>query len=172
VNLEAERDSQGRLTVAPLPPGDRGGSYEVAGINDRFDPAMAPRLAYLVRSGQAKQAEVEARNYIASQTDKVYKYFPNQKTADKYSQVQFYLRDTMFHQGEGGMQRILSRALGFNPRYLNAGLVAKGAKEPGFLDKLKAAHQLYIRMVQQPSANLYSSLMNRTERAEKLASTM
>jgi hypothetical protein len=70
------------------------------------------------------------------------------------------------------MQRILARALGFNPRYLNAGLVAKGAKEPGFLDKLKAARQLYIRLVQQPSANLYTGLMNRTERAERLASTM
>jgi hypothetical protein len=79
VNLEAERDSQGRLTVAPLPPGDRGGSYEVAGINDRFDPAMVPRLAYLVRSGQAPQAEVEARNYIASQTDRGLQILPEPK---------------------------------------------------------------------------------------------
>lgn len=172
VNLEAERDRQGRLIVAQLPPGDKGGSYEVAGINDRFDSAMAPRLAYLVRNGKQPEAESEARNYIANQTDSVYGYFPNQKTADASPAVQFYLRDTMFHQGEGGMRRILARAMGFNPKYITPQLVAQAAKQPGFVDKLKNARKLYIQMVQQPPSNLYQGLMNRTERAEKLALAM
>ena len=173
VNMEAERDRNGNLTVYHLPPGDKGGSYEVAGINDRFDPAMAPRLAALVRSGRQAEAEKEARDYIANQTDKVYNYFPSRQAADRQAPVQFYLRDSLFHHGEEGMKRILARTLGFAPRYLTPQLVQAGiAKDPNFLDNLKANRQLYIRMVAQPAPNLYQGVMNRTERAQQAALTM
>ena len=45
VDFEARRDARGRLAVYRLPAGDGGGSYEVAGINDRYHPTEAAHLA-------------------------------------------------------------------------------------------------------------------------------
>ena len=38
LEFEARRDKQGRLKVYRLPAGDGGGTFEVAGINDRSTP--------------------------------------------------------------------------------------------------------------------------------------
>jgi hypothetical protein len=51
----------------------------------RSDPS---RYYYLVRQGKQAEAEAEARNYIASQTDSVYKYFGSKAAADKYRGLQ------------------------------------------------------------------------------------
>jgi hypothetical protein len=69
VDFEARRDSQGRLKVYNLPPGDGGGRYEVAGINDRFHPTEATALRRLVEAGRYDDAEDYAQRYISSYTD-------------------------------------------------------------------------------------------------------
>ncbi|NDD57299.1 MAG: hypothetical protein EBZ44_06235, partial [Verrucomicrobia bacterium] len=47
VKWEGRTDRQGNLVVYNLPSGDEGGTYEVAGINDKFHPGEARRLANL-----------------------------------------------------------------------------------------------------------------------------
>ena len=51
IDFEARRDAKGRLQVYKLPAGDGGGTYEVAGINDRYHPVEAAHLAQLVKAG-------------------------------------------------------------------------------------------------------------------------
>jgi hypothetical protein len=105
VNLEARRDAQGRIAVYSLPSGDGGGSYEIAGINEKYHPGMAKRLRQLINAGQHGQAETEAGNYIKQYTDPVAKHATNPG-------VEFALRDTAFNRGPTGAARILQKALG------------------------------------------------------------
>src|SRR5574341_1511474 len=69
VDFEARRDAQGRLAFYALPAGDGGGSYEVAGINDRYHPAEAEHLAQLIRAGQHAEAESYVAAFILRYTD-------------------------------------------------------------------------------------------------------
>jgi len=105
VDQEARRDKDGNLKVYILPKNDGGGSYEVAGINEKYDPEMAKRLKHLVETGCASQAENEAAEYIAKQTDEVANWTENPV-------VEAYLRDCRFNRGPGGVRRILQKALG------------------------------------------------------------
>src|ERR1700730_9046603 len=69
LNFEARRDKQGRLQVYKLPPGDGGGAFEVAGINERYHPQEAQHLADLISAGRYDEAEAAAREIIATYTD-------------------------------------------------------------------------------------------------------
>jgi hypothetical protein len=51
VDFGASRDKKGHLRVYKLPPRDGGGRYEVAGINERFNKAVADRLVDLIETG-------------------------------------------------------------------------------------------------------------------------
>ena len=44
VDWEARRDRRGNLSIYALPSGDLGGSYEIAGINDRYHPEAFKRI--------------------------------------------------------------------------------------------------------------------------------
>src|SRR5574341_413410 len=108
VDFEARRDAQGRLAVYALPAGDGGGSYEVAGINDRYHPAEAAHLAQLIRAGQHAEAETYVAAFILRYTDVVVGWLPTPADAG----IEFHLRDCCFNRGPRGAARILQRALG------------------------------------------------------------
>ena len=74
LNFEARRDANGHLRVYNLPPSDGGGRYEVAGINERYDPEEAAKLRDLVNAGRFDEAERDAAEYIAQYTDIVSKW--------------------------------------------------------------------------------------------------
>ena len=105
LDFEARRNSKGELVVYRLPSGDGGGSFEVAGICERWHPREARRLKNLIESGEHELAEREARKYIRSATD--LPLFPLASAG-----IEFFLRDTAFNRGKTGAAKILQRALG------------------------------------------------------------
>jgi hypothetical protein len=170
--ISLETDTRNGLKIETLPPGDAGGpGQEIAGINRKYDGPMFDRLKYLVESGRGPEAFKEAARYIASQTDGVYKYVPR-ATLAKHPGIEQYLRDTFFHQGEGAVKRILSRAMGFGPQYLTPNLAAHWIRQPGFLEKLRQTRQMYMDVVQQPAANLRAGVSSRIDHAARIAAAM
>ena len=104
VKAEARRDKAGKLKVYKLPDGDGGGTYEVAGINDRYHPAEAAHLAWMIANQRQDEAEEIAAIYIQGYTNIVQKWgVPNAAEA--------YLRDCVWNRGPKGALRILQRAL-------------------------------------------------------------
>lgn len=105
VDCEARRDAKGRLKVYRLPESDGGGTFEVAGINDRYHPTVAAELARLIKTGEHEIAEIQATQHILEYTDIVIGWHPA-------AAVEAFLRDTAFNRGPGGAAKILQRALG------------------------------------------------------------
>jgi hypothetical protein len=81
-----------------LPPGDGGGRSEVAGINERFNKAVADRLVDLIEAGDYDRAEELLREFVASGTDVVV-------TWSKIPAIESYLRDTLFNRGHAAPPR-------------------------------------------------------------------
>lgn len=110
LDVEARRDSKGRLGVYPLPSGDGGGSFEVAGINDRYHPKMAHKLKVMIEDGQHEEAEKAAIEYLDNYTNAVDEWHPDEV-------VEGYLRCCAFNRGAGGAAWMLQYALrqGFAP---------------------------------------------------------
>jgi len=110
LNVEARRDAQGNLKVYPLPPGDGGGTFEVAGINDRYHPEMANRLRDLIRAGRPDKAEQAAIDYLDEYTNAVNGWHTSEV-------VEGYLRCCAFNRGAKGAGWIFQYALkyGFSP---------------------------------------------------------
>lgn len=167
VNFEARRDAQGRLAVYNLRPGDGGGRYEVAGINERYHKAVCDELVELIRQGRHSEAELRAAEFILSYTDK----------ASSWTQdpgIEFYLRDTMFNRGAGGAAWVLQKAVGVStdrnvgPLTLAA---AKAAEQQPrlLLDKLRAAREAYERIRRDESSEFWRGLVNRWNKARQLA---
>ena len=104
LDSESRRDSNGNLEVYDLPAGDGGGDYEVAGINQRYHPKMADQLATMIDQGMHAEAEVMARNYLFSYTDKVDEWHPDEV-------VEGFLRSCAFNRGAGGAAWMLQYAL-------------------------------------------------------------
>jgi len=176
VNSEARRDRSGRLTVYRLPSADGGGAYEVAGINDRFHPAAAKRLASLVQRRRFSEAEQAAVEYILDYTDVAGGW-------SKVPAIQAVLRDTAFNRGPTGAARILQMALGFagdsvdgdvGPKTLRA---LRGAeKEPrAFLLRFREAREAYERRIAPPvgkRAKFWKGLVNRWDQTTKFGNTL
>lgn len=108
VQAEGRRDGQGRLQVYKLPSNDGGGTYEVAGINDRYHPKAAEKLAGLIQSGKHDEAETYATDYIREYTN---------KSAGLVSDpaAQYLVRDVAFNRGAGGANAVLRIAIGGQP---------------------------------------------------------
>jgi len=103
---EARRDKNGNLKVYPLESDDGGGSYEVAGINEKYHPEMAAQLKSVVESGNQQKAEELAIEYIAGYTDKAEEWsFGNEW-------LEYYMRDRMFNRGPRGSAKIIQKAVG------------------------------------------------------------
>lgn len=100
VDWEARKDKAGNVDVYQLPSGDMGGSYEVAGINNRYHPAAAEMLKNLPpaeRRDAAAKYIVEYTKPFTSQLPVAYRPF---------------FQDLAFNRGIGGATRFLQRAIG------------------------------------------------------------
>ena len=169
IDFEARRDAKGRLQVYKLPAGDGGGTYEVAGINDRYHPVEAAHLAQLVKAGRYDEAEEEAQEIIATYTDFVTRW-------TTVAPVESYLRDTGFNRGPRGAARILQRAIGVRDSgTLSASDLAKVAEaEPAdLLASLRTAREQYERDVahRDESSKFWKGLVNRWNKALAFART-
>ena len=169
VDFEARRDENGRVRVYKLPVEDGGGAYEVAGINDKYQPETAARLRSLVEAGKQQQAEEEAADYIIQYTDRVADW--TQSAA-----VECYLRDSAFNRGAGGAAKILQIAVGVG---VDGGVgpitkeaVAEAEKNPGaLLDSLRAARETYERDHIGFREIFWQGLTNRWNKAHAFAKT-
>ena len=99
VNMEARRDKMGNVAIYKLPSGDMGGSYEVAGINDKFHPGEASRLANL----PPEQREIEAAKYIRKYTAPIVDKMPQE--------MQAFVQDMAFNRGAGGATKYIQQGL-------------------------------------------------------------
>lgn len=165
LNFEARRDAKGRLAVYALPANDGGGTYEVAGINDRFHPDQAAKLRALIQAGRYDEAESQAVDYMCDYTDVVAGWTTN-------AGAEFYLRDSAFNRGPTGAAKIMQMALGVDAD----GIVGKDTKaalgkiEPGsFLNDLRRARESYEDIVAPGRPNLRPGLVNRWNNALAVA---
>jgi hypothetical protein len=178
------RYAQGKLQVYKLPAGDGGGSYEIAGINDRYHPEMATKLRSLIQSGQNDKAEAEASAYIEKYTRGVLNFFAPSIKADDYPQIEFLLRDTCFNRGLKGAATVLQLALGMSEI---DGMVgpktkaefAKQLADPKVLaKKISEARETYERTSyawkpskRDESSKFWKGLANRWDKAHSTAIT-
>lgn len=174
VGAEARRDKSGRLRVYKLPAGDGGGSYEVAGINDRYHPDAAARLCDLISSGCQTEAESFARDYIVQYTDVVGKW-----TSEPA--IESYLRDTAFNRGPKGALRVLQIALKvpddgkWGPKTKAALDKAVRSNPGGLLQDLRTARESYeIRVAPPVGARLkfWQGLVGRWDKALAFSETL
>lgn len=100
VDWEGRKDKQGNLVVYELPGGDMGGSYEVAGINDRYHPEAAQAL---------KSMEPGLRKAYAAQYIEDYTKPLTSKLPEAYRP---FFQDLAFNRGLAGATKFLQRAIG------------------------------------------------------------
>jgi peptidoglycan hydrolase-like protein with peptidoglycan-binding domain len=171
VNAEARRDKQGKLRVYKLPAADGGGTFEIAGINDRYHPEVAEKLRGMIEEGRAYQAEGVARNYISRYTDVVQKW-------GVANAAEAYLRDCCWNRGPKGALRILQRAIGvaddgkFGPATKAAVREFCTFRALGQLKALCSARQAYEKRVAPPvgkRAAFWKGLLNRFDNAVTMA---
>ncbi len=164
VDWEARRDAHGKLRVYKLPGNDGGGSFEVAGINDRYHPSTAERLARLINAGQEEAAERAAVLYIADYTETVKSWVNNPA-------IEFFLRDCCFNRGPAGAAKILQIALGGGLKLDGAvGPITRAAiakfheRSVLLLARLRAARERYEEIVAPNRPNLRAGLENRWDK--------
>lgn len=176
VNAEKRTDRQGRIRVYLLPAADGGGTYEIAGINDRFDLRMAEHLRNLIELKQYTQAELDAAQYILGNTDIVQAW-------TTHPALEVYLRDTCFNRGPTGAAKVLQLALG----HAHTGIEIDGHIGPitlgyahamtdpqEFLGFLRSAREIYERRIAPPigkRAAFWPGLVNRWNNALTFAKT-
>ncbi len=168
--FEARRH-KGLLVVYKLPPSDGGGTYEVAGINDRYDKEVVDALVRLIDQNRQAEAETLAITYIAETTDRAASW-------TRIPGLEFYLRDMIFNRGANGTVRIVQDALDISvdglmgPNTLGA-LAAAEATAAQFLLKLRAAREAYerIKIGRDESNELWRGLVNRWNNALATART-
>lgn len=147
LNWEARRDKQGNLAVYPLPSGDMGGTYEVAGINDKYHPEAARTL----RDLPPEEREAYALNYIVKYTEPV-----TSKLPEVYRP---FFQDLAFNRGPTGSVKFLQRAMG---------LKDDGVLGPVTLDKLKQENPAdLMRRVSLEQLNYERQLKAKDARREK-----
>ncbi|MGG7567694.1 C1 family peptidase [Rhodovulum sp. DZ06] len=170
LDYEARRDpATGRLMVYRLPPGDGGGRYEVAGINERYHKAEADHLVALIEAGRHDEAEAYAIAFIAGYTD----------AADRWCAtlpVEFYLRDCVFNRGPGGAAWIVQHAVGVATDRvvgpITRGAVARAEADPAaLLRRLRASREVYERRFRDESSRFWRGLVNRWNKALDFALT-
>jgi lysozyme family protein len=171
VDCEARRDAKGRIKVYRLPKADGGGTYEIAGINDRYHPAVARDLANLINAGLHAAAEAAASNYILEYTDVVRGWHPSLA-------VEAYLRDTAFNRGPGGAAKILQRALGVKidggvgPITKTAAAKVPAAQLLLDLRKARESYELQIAPPVGARAKFWKGLQARWDKALKFAQSL
>lgn len=173
LNAEARRDRLGRLKVYPLPKADGGGTFEVAGINDRYHPKAANYLKNLLSNNRHSHAENYIKKYLIEYTDVVKRWTENPP-------IEAFLRDTAFNRGPKGALRVLQIALNvaddgkFGP--ITKSVLSKSMKNiPDLLDKLRTARETYEIRVAPPvgaRAKFWNGLKNRWNNALAFSKTL
>jgi lysozyme family protein len=170
VDAEARRDRQGHLKVYKLPRADGGGTFEVAGINDRYHPAVAHRLKTMIEAGNPDEAEESAQVYIAHYTDVVDLW-------TKVPALNVFLRDCCFNRGPKGALRILQLALDvaddgrFGPQ-TRAALALRSLSPGRLLLGLRTARETYEYRIAPPvgeRAKFWPGLVSRWDKARVFA---
>jgi hypothetical protein len=167
LDFEARRDAGGRLAVYRLPPGDGGGRYEVAGINERYHREVCDELVALIRAGRHADAEACAAEFIAGYTDRAAAWTHN-------AGVEFFLRDCMFNRGPGGAAWILQKAVNVatdgqvGPVTL-AAAQATEARPHDLIDRLRASREAYERLRRDETSRFWRGLVNRWSKAHAKA---
>jgi hypothetical protein len=169
VDFEARRDARGGLAVYPLPPGDGGGRYEVAGINERYHKQLCDELVALIKIGRQDEAERSAVAFIAEYTDVAASWTSNPA-------IEFYLRDCVFNRGSGGAAWILQRAVGVETDQVVGShtltAVARDEARPlELLGKLRQSREAYERLRRNESSRFWRGLVNRWDNALAAAET-
>ena len=167
VDFEARRDVQGRLAVYDLPPGDGGGRYEVAGINERYHKTEADHAVALIRAGRFREAEDYVTGVIADLTDVVAGWCGD-------IGVEFYLRDCAFNRGPTGAARILQRAVGVTEDGIVGPITRSTAAAVAprqLLQRLRVARESYEQdpVGRDESSPFWRGLENRWNKALALA---
>jgi hypothetical protein len=172
VSVEARRDKNGNLRVYKLPAADGGGTYEIAGINDRFHPDAARRLKELLEAKRFPAAEEYIVDYLLAYTDIVTKW-------TTHPAIEAFLRDSVFNRGPRGALRILQIALrviddgNFGPK-TRATLLEAMKKPDALLSSIRRAREAYERKVAPPvgaRAKFWVGLVNRWNKAYDFAKT-
>jgi len=145
VNLEARRDKLGNVAVYKLPSGDMGGTYEVAGINDRYHPGEARRLANL----PPEQREIEAARYIRKYTAPIVDKMPDEMKA--------FVQDMARNRGAGGATKYIQQGL----NDLGIKVAVDGKLGP---QTLKAIQGVQPRSLMQAASN--AQLQDEYEKAQ------
>ena len=165
---EEGRYKNGKLQIYKLPSGDGGGTYEVAGINDRYDPKALAQLVELIRAGHEDQAELMAADYILDQTDVARSWLLPAEDPG----VEFYLRDSVFNRGAHGAAVILQMALGIkhdgDVGPITKKAIADALRDPEkLLEALRASREEYERVVvhRDESSKFWNGLVNRWNNA-------
>lgn len=168
IDFEARRDKKGHLMVYRLPPNDGGGRFEVAGINERYNPAECAHLVELLGEGKYEEAESFAQEVIARDTDAAQNWHRDPG-------VLFFLRDSIFNRGVHGAARILQRAVKVKDDGV-VGPVTRAAVsqyQPNVLLKLlRDAREDYERHVVGYRANFWNGLVHRWDNALKVAQNL
>jgi hypothetical protein len=99
VDFESRRDKNGNLAVYKLPSGDMGGSYEVAGINDKYHPDAFKAISSL----PPEKREQAAAEYVVQYTAPF-----TQKLPDA---VRPFAQDLAFNRGMGGATKYIQQGL-------------------------------------------------------------
>lgn len=160
LGYEARVDRAGNLMVYQLPASDEGGSYEVGGINVRFNPVEAAHLRELVQAGRHQEAKSYATEFILRNTAKA-------ATWTTQPGVEFLLRSAIFNRGQIGAAKILQIALGVDPDgdvgpETRKALAAIGPS--ALLTKLRAAREYYELHFVGYRAEFWSGLKNRWDK--------
>ena len=99
VEWESRKDKQGNLAVYKLPSGDMGGSYEVAGINDRYHPEAFKVISSLPPQERASAAAEYIQGYTAPLVERL------------PQALQPFTQDMAFNRGLGGATKYLQQGL-------------------------------------------------------------
>ena len=178
VDAEARRDSKGRLRIYKLPKGDGGGSYEVAGLNDRYHPDEAAHAATLIKLGMHDAAERYVTAIIAEYTDAATRWAWHRPA------VEFFLRDCIWNRGPRGAAKILQMSLetaGIPADHVDGWVGSETAKAievavkwdcAAWVRKLREAREAYERRIAPPvgaRAKFWKGLIIRFDAAEEAA---
>lgn len=164
---EVRRDKQGRIAIYKLPSNDGGGTFEVAGICDRYHPKKAAELAEMIKDGRYSEAEDHAIEYIANMTDDVIGW----TTKDC---IEFFLRDTCFNRGRTGCAKILQMSVGTVADGVigskTRAAIAKSEENiDAFINRLRKARENYEILKVGYRANLWAGLSARWDSVYKKA---
>ena len=155
---EIRRDRSGRPIVYNLPAADGGGSYEVAGLNDKYNKQEAETLRHMIDSGTPTH-EIEA--YIRSVYKQKTQFGADYLPANHSQGLELFLRDCALNHSESGVRTILANAVGTRkddpnlPSVISQYISQYG--EPALLRKLTQARGLYYESLidSKPSRHIF-----------------